>query len=63
MPKGKTELQKHTLNLTPGDYAKLQGYYPDIGAATIIRRIVHRYVENIEERGGPPIDTDVDVNL
>ena len=47
MPKGETELQKHTLNLYPGDYAKLQELYPDIGAATIIRRSVHRYIEQI----------------
>lgn len=58
----KIELQKHTLNLFPGDYAKLQELYPDIGAATIIRRIVHRFIEQIEERGtdGP---ANVDVNI
>lgn len=51
MPRSDCELQKHTLNLFPGDYAKLQTFYPDIGAATIIRRLVRKYVEQIEEKG------------
>lgn len=51
----KAELQKHTLNLFPGDYAKLQGYYPDIGAATIIRRVVRRFVSEIEEKGADAV--------
>jgi hypothetical protein len=47
----KSDLSKHTLNLFPGDYAKLQQFYPDIGAATIIRRIVRAFVTQIEEKG------------
>lgn len=58
MPRGETELQKHTMNLFPGDYAKLQELYPDIGAATIIRRIVHAFISQIEEKG-----TDVDAEI
>ena len=62
MPKSECELQKHTLNLFPGDYAKLQSFYPDLGAATIIRRLIRRYVEQIEEKGIEEvsgIDTDL----
>jgi hypothetical protein len=58
MPKRETELQKHTLNLCPGDYAKLQQFYPDIGAAVIIRRVVHKFVEQIEAEG-----TEADVEI
>jgi hypothetical protein len=54
----KGELSKHTLNLFPGDYAKLQDLYPDIGAATIIRRIVRAFITQIEEKG-----TDVDAQV
>lgn len=55
----KADLSKHTLNLFPGDYAKLQDLYPDIGAATIIRRIVHRFLDQIEEKGGAVGEIDV----
>jgi hypothetical protein len=47
----KADLSKHTMNLYPGDYAKLQDLYPDIGAATIIRRIVRAFITQIEEKG------------
>lgn len=59
----KADLSKHTLNLFPGDYAKLQQYYPDIGAATIIRRIVRRFLDQIEEKGEAQPIADVDVNI
>lgn len=62
MAKAESELQKHTLNLFPGDYAKLQQFYPDIGAATIIRRIVRKFVEQIEERG-EAVEAEINVNL
>jgi len=52
MPKNSDgDLQKHTLNLRAGDYAVLQEHYPDIGAAVIIRRIVHKFVEQILAEG------------
>jgi hypothetical protein len=58
----KSDLSKHTLNLFPGDYAKLQQFYPDIGAATIIRRIVRAFVTQIEERG-IAVDSEIHVQL
>jgi hypothetical protein len=60
MPKG--ELQKHTLNLFPGDYAKLQELYPDLGAATIIRRIIRAFITQIEEKG-TDIEAEIRVEL
>lgn len=41
-------LQKHTLNLFPGDYAKIQSLHPDLGAGIVIRRIVRNYIERLE---------------
>lgn len=55
----KAELAKHTLNLFPGDYAKLQTFYPDIGAATIIRRLVRQFIERIEAEGTDSVPTVV----
>lgn len=41
---------KHTLNLYAGDYDKLMGLYPPrIGAAKIIRDLVHAHIRKIEE--------------
>lgn len=48
-------LTKHTMNLFSGDYARLQQYYPDIGAATIIRRVVRAFVNQIEEKGAADV--------
>lgn len=61
MPKN-SDLQKHTLNLYSGDYAKLQDLVPDIGAATIIRRIVHKFIQEIEIKG-TDVDTKIHVEL
>lgn len=62
MRKAEQELQKHTLNLFPGDYAKLQELYPDVGAAVIIRRIVHKFVEQIEEQG-EAVEAEVSIKI
>jgi hypothetical protein len=43
-------ISKHTLNLYAGDYAKLQALYTNrIGAAKIIRDIIHAHIRSIEE--------------
>lgn len=59
MPKSE-ELQKVTMNLYAGDYGKLQELYPDVGAAVIIRRIVRKYLEQIDST---EVDTNVQVEL
>lgn len=56
------ELQKHTLNLYKGDYEKLRSFYPDIGAGAVIRRIVQRYIEQVEATGGS-IDAKVEIKI
>lgn len=61
MPKDEN-LTKHTMNLFAGDYAKLQQYYPDIGAATIIRRVIRAFVNQIEEKGADVV-AEIDVKI
>ena len=63
MPKADEELTKHTLNLFLGDYEKLRELYPDVGAGAIIRRIVRRYIEQVEAHGGPSIDSKVEIKI
>ena len=55
-------LQKHTLNLFEGDYEKLRELYPDIGASAVIRRIVRRYIEQVESTGSS-IDAKVEIKI
>ena len=56
------DLQKCTMNLFKGDYAKLQELYPDTGAATIIRRIIRGFIEQIEKTG-EKAPSEIDINL
>lgn len=55
-------LQKHTLNLFPGDYEKLRVFYPDTGAGAVIRRLVREYIKQIEVSGGP-INAKVEIEI
>lgn len=53
MPRSeKGDFQKHTLHLFSGDYARLQDAYPDVGAAAIIRKLVHTHLDKIN----PPVN-------
>jgi hypothetical protein len=54
-------LQKHTLNLREGDVDKLREYIPDIPPTTIIRAIVSRYVDNLDQNTGKLPDVSVDL--
>lgn len=62
LPSDDQELQKHTLNLYLGDYEKLRSFYPDVGAGAVIRRIVRRYIEQVEATGGS-IDAKVEIKI
>jgi hypothetical protein len=62
MQKDDEGLQKHTLNLFEGDYEKLRSFYPDVGAGAVIRRIVRRYIEQVEVTGGS-IDAKVEIKI
>lgn len=48
------ELTKHTLNLFKGDYEKLAELYPDVGAAPVIRRIVRKFLESLDQPATTP---------
>lgn len=56
MAKETEELVKHTLNLYQGDYQKLQAMFPEVGAAIVIRKLIRRYINEIEEKA-PSVDT------
>lgn len=45
----KLELQKHTLNLRPGDMEFLQDFFAEQGtpASVVIRRLVSKYVDQL----------------
>ena len=45
-------LKKHTLNLYEGDYKRIGDHYPDVGAGTVIRKLVRTHLDKLE----PPID-------
>lgn len=41
------KLHKHTLKLRQGDYDALIEYYPEVGAALVIRKLVSRHVDKL----------------
>lgn len=57
------ELQKHTLNLFSGDYEKIQSFYPDVGAAVIIRKVIRHYIEQVEAKGNVSVNGEVEINI
>ena len=53
-------INKHTLNLYAGDYEKLQAIYGTrIGAAKIIRDMIHNHIKRIENEA----EQKVNMNL
>lgn len=52
------ELQKHTLHLFEGDYAKLARLFPNTTPARVIRHLVHKTITSTE--GERP---EIDVSL
>lgn len=53
-------IQKHTLNLRRGDYAKIGDLFPDLGAGPAIRQIVSAFVDKAAKAAQAPLpDTDV----
>lgn len=62
MPKN-SDLQKHTLNLNRGDFDKIGAYYPDVPAATIIRRVISAFVKQIEESGDASVNASVEIKI
>lgn len=42
-------LQKVTLNLVTGDYAKMQALFPSLGGGAAIRTLVNNYIKSIQK--------------
>lgn len=59
MRKSKDSLQKHTLQLFEGDYAKLQDLHPEVGAASVIRTIIRQYIIKLS----PPVELKIKGDL
>ena len=62
MPRQKTDLQKHTLNLRPGDFTKIGCIFPHLHATTIIRLLISTYVDNNYKKA-PSINTQTPEEL
>ncbi len=61
MSKAKSDLQKITLNLRPGDFQKMGELFPDLNSSTAIRTLVARFVDTHYKT--QPAPKNLDVNL
>lgn len=61
MAKPKSDLQKHTLNLRPGDFDKMGSLFPELGASRAIRTLIERFVDKNYSTKPTSVDVDVDV--
>lgn len=50
------------MNLFEDQMEALQGYYPDVGASAIIRRLIDSYIEQIKGRGGV-LNAEVEIKI
>lgn len=57
------EITKHTLNLRAGDYDKLKEIFPEVGAASVIRGLVSRYVDSLQPSINPDEIPETGVDL
>jgi hypothetical protein len=49
MPKERLELAKYSIRLIKADVDTLITYFPTIGYNDIVRRLVHRYAEQLRQ--------------
>jgi len=60
MPKSDGPLEKVTLKLYPGDFARLRDFFPEIGASIVVRKLVRNYVQKLEgDTEVPKIDVEI----
>ena len=60
MARPKSEIQKHTLNLRAGDYAKMQELFPAKKGGKAIRELISNFIDEIESRvHATPTDIDL----
>lgn len=55
------QLQKVTLNLFSGDFARLQELFPDVGASVIVRKLVRNYITALDAREAAAPKTEVNL--
>ena len=63
MPKSEHELQKHTLFLYKGDYDRLKSLYPEAGAAVAVRKLIRKFLNEVDARVAKPEKLNVEVEL
>lgn len=57
-------ISKHTLNLFAGDYEQLQHLYGTrVGAAKIIRDVVHAHIRKVKESAAQRVPRVTDLDL
>ena len=59
----KDDKTKHTLWLFKGDFAMLAELYPDLGASIVVRTLIRKHIEQIEDSVGAPKLPDIDVDI
>jgi len=60
LKKSPEELQKHTLFLFEGDYEKIRATYPQLGAATVIRNIIRRFIQTKIDKGSIEMEIEIE---
>lgn len=63
MPRKKSDIQKHTLNLRTGDYGKMQEMFPRQGAGFAIRVLIAKFVDQHYQPPTPREKPDLGVDL
>lgn len=62
-PRKTEELQKHTLNLRAGDLERLAVLFPKNSPSVMIRRLVSRFIDRIENVKEQPVETSDPIDL
>lgn len=52
----KDELEKVTLNLRVGDFARLRELHPDLPAGLVVRKLVTDHIEKMEQKLSEVVD-------
>jgi len=60
LKKSPEELRKHTLFLFEGDYEKIRMTYPQLGAATVIRNVIRRFIQTKIDKGSIEMEIEIE---
>lgn len=56
-----SQYQKHTMMLHPGDFEKLQRFYPEVGASAVVRALIRAHLKKIEASDKPVEGIEVEL--